>query len=70
LSYHVACAAYVKNRSWNTWSKRIRVAMCHRTTASNQCPRQESNLIYDLRTVACLRHTPRTIRKRKGDSRK
>ena len=25
-----------------------------------QCPRQESNLAYDLRRVACLRHTPRT----------
>lgn len=25
-----------------------------------QCPRQESNLAYDLRRVACIRHTPRT----------
>src|SRR5262249_32878736 len=24
-------------------------------------PRQESNLVYDLRRVACLRHTPRTV---------
>lgn len=26
-----------------------------------QCPRQESNLAYDRRRVACLHHTPRTI---------
>lgn len=25
-----------------------------------KCPRQESNLVYDLRKVACVRHTPRT----------
>ena len=29
--------------------------------SKNKCPRQESNLVYDLRKVACLRHTPRTI---------
>lgn len=28
--------------------------------ASFKRPRQESNLVYDLRTVACLHHTPRT----------
>ena len=27
----------------------------------SQCPCQESNLIYDLRRVACIHHTPRTI---------
>src|SRR5262249_4632883 len=27
----------------------------------DQCPRQESNLVRDLRTVACFRHTPRTV---------
>jgi hypothetical protein len=26
-----------------------------------KCPRQESNLVFDLRRVACIRHTPRTI---------
>ena len=26
----------------------------------SECPRQELNLVYDLRTVACRHHTPRT----------
>src|SRR5262245_1848958 len=26
-----------------------------------QCPRQESNLVHDLRGVGCIRHTPRTF---------
>src|SRR5882672_10165213 len=29
-------------------------------------PRQESNLIPDLRTVGCIRHTPRTLVPRRG----
>lgn len=29
-------------------------------SVENACPRQESNLALDLRTVACLPHTPRT----------
>ena len=30
------------------------------SASSNQCPCQESNLVYDLRGVACVHHTPRT----------
>ena len=30
--------------------------------SSSQCPCQESNLVYDLRRVACVHHTPRTIK--------
>jgi hypothetical protein len=29
-------------------------------SSRRECPRQESNLAFDLRKVACLRHTPRT----------
>ena|GEM_PF-6330510 len=29
-------------------------------TKIKECPRQESNLVYDLRRVACIHHTPRT----------
>jgi hypothetical protein len=32
------------------------------SASSSQCPRQESNLVYDLRSVACVHHTPRTIK--------
>lgn len=34
------------------------------SASSNQCPCQESNLVYDLRRVACVHHTPRTEIKR------
>ena len=30
-------------------------------THSSQYPREESNLTFDLRGVACRRHTPRTF---------
>ena len=30
------------------------------STSHLKCPRQESNLVYDLRRVACLHHTPGT----------
>ncbi len=33
------------------------------SASSSQCPCQESNLVYDLRRVACIHHTPRTMRK-------
>ncbi len=34
----------------------------HRVTSASsiECPCQESNLVYDLRRVACVHHTPRT----------
>lgn len=34
-----------------------------------QCPRQESNLVHDLRRVVCDRHTPRTIHRAPGGGR-
>src|SRR5262249_19729266 len=34
-----------------------------------KCPRQELNLVYDLRRVACRHHTPRTVLERTEDRR-
>src|SRR5262249_20426838 len=48
-----------------TWSTATRACPCPTDAvviARNRCPRQESNLVYDLRRVACgFRHTPRTL---------
>lgn len=61
LKSPVSCLRRDAGGSRTHWMRLCRPPPRRVTSASSiQCPCQESNLVYDLRRVACVHHTPRT----------